>query len=114
VPTQTFYRIVVTDPPSLIDFTSDVAQGRPTRSRDPEVVRLASGLSVYATIVQARNKARAYRWLGSYIARLELPEVGRIHYERTLLGSRGHHTVWGEPVELLSCVVAVVPVEGAE
>lgn len=91
-----------------------MAQGRSPRSQDTEAIRLANGLSVYATLTQARNKATAYLRLGQYVAALELPTGGPIRRERTLPSSRGHHTMWGDPAELLACVVAVVPVERAE
>lgn len=111
---RTFYRLVLTNPPTLADFRSDLAQGRPPPSQNPEAVRLVSGLSMYATLTQARNKATAYPRLGRYIGALDLPIGGPIRYERTLPGSRGHHTIWGDPAELLACVTAVVPVESAE
>ncbi len=104
------HRIVRTDPPTVDDFASDLARGRPPRSTDPEVVRLSSGLSAYATLAQARAKARQYPFLGSYVAVIELREGGEARWERTLPRSRGHHTVWGRPAELLEAVVAVVPV----
>jgi hypothetical protein len=79
--------------------------------RDPETVRLASGLSSYATLAQALGKARAYPWLGGYIATLEVPADGLVRFERTLPGSRGHHTLWGEPEQLLRCAIAIEPVQ---
>jgi hypothetical protein len=105
-----FYRIVQADPPTADDFMSDVARGRPPRSAEPDVVRLASGLSVFATLPQARAKAHQYSFLGTHIAAIELHEGGSIRWQRTLPRSRGHHTVWGAPAELLQAVVAVVPV----
>ena len=105
-----FHRIVRSDPPTLDDFTSDAARGRPPRNADPSVIRLASGLSVFATVAQARAKARQYPFLGAHIAVIDLPESGTVRWERTLPRSRDHHTVWGTPAELLSSAVAVVPV----
>lgn len=102
-----FYRIIGDESPSIADFLSDAARGRPTPS-DPALLRLRDGLSVYATLAQARRKARAYPMLGQFIAVLEIPETEAIRYERTLPGSRGHHTLWGEPKLLLACIVSVV------
>jgi hypothetical protein len=107
------YRIVLTDPPTLQDFTTDAAMGRPPPSQHPDAIRLADGLSAYATLAQARNKARVYPWLGRYVAMLDIPTISSIRFERTLPGSRGHHTVWGDPIELLACVVSVVPSQAA-
>jgi hypothetical protein len=84
--------------------------GIPAPNDDPETLRLWDGMSVWATETQARNKARAYPWLGRYIARLELPPAAPVRWERTL-GSRGHHTLWGQPAVVLACVVSVTPVQ---
>ena len=106
---RSFFRIVKTDPPTLRDFLSDRERGRP-QPRDSELRRLHDGLSVYATLAQARRKARAFPVLGRHVAELRIPPDAPIRYERTLLGSAGHHTIWGEPDELRRCVVSVDPV----
>jgi hypothetical protein len=104
-----FYRIVLTDPPTLYDFQSNKERGRALPT-DLDERRLWEGLSVYATESQARRKARGMPALGGFIAAVDLPERGPIRYERTLRSS-GHHTVWGDAALLLSRVVSVVPVE---
>ena len=104
----TFYRIVLTNPPTLVDFLSDEAQGRPPRGETHRY--LWDGISVYATAQQARNKAQDYPFLGQFIARLDIPDQASVRSERTLRRSRGHHTLWGDPAYLLRCVVAVIPV----
>jgi hypothetical protein len=101
---RTFYRIAKSDPPTPDDFKSDEALGIPPRDADPETLRLHSGVSAFATETQARNKARAYPWLGRFIVRLEIPKGAPIAIERTLV-SRGHHTLWGDPTDLLRCVI---------
>ena len=58
-----------------------------------------------ATERQAVARARRYPWLGTYVAKLELPSSIRI--ERTLR-TRGHHTVWADPDELLRAVLRVI------
>jgi hypothetical protein len=108
---RTFYRIVLTDPPTLSDFLSAQARGRAALEDDPERIRLHQGISVYATAAQAHRKARASPVLGRYVAVLEIPENGPIRWERTT-ASQGHHTLWGDPATLLRCVVAVVPSTG--
>lgn len=102
-----FYRIVLTDPPSVRDFLSYEAQGLTPRTTDPESLRLWGGISVYATEAQARRQALAYPFLGHYLARLDVPDVGPIRFERTTR-SRGHYTLWGEPAALLGTVVATI------
>jgi hypothetical protein len=101
-----FYRIALTDPATLYDFTSDEALGIPAIDDDPERLRLRRGISVYATESQARRKAVDYPHLGRYIAVLSIPDQGAIPFERTTR-SRGHHTLWGDPTEIMSHVVAV-------
>ena len=104
-----FYRTVRTAPPTLDDFTSLMAKGILVKTADPAALRLHSGISVNATEQQARNRAHDMPWLGAFIARLEVPEGSMIRSERTLR-TRGHHTLWGPPAELLGCVVDVFPV----
>jgi hypothetical protein len=108
---RTFFRIVTTDPPSVADFLSDKARGK-TQPTDPARRDLYEGLSVYATLAQARRKARDLPVLGDYVAELRIADDALIRVERTLRSSRGHHTVWGDPEDLLHSVVAVVAVEG--
>ena len=104
-----FYRLVRSNPPTLDDVTSQKAKGVPMARPDPEVALLWDGISVYATVTQARNQARAKPWLGAYIAELAISEGERITFRRTGTG-RGHHTLWGDPVELLACLTRIVDV----
>ena len=88
---------------------SDGAKGRPAPA-DPTRAALHDGISVFSTERQARHKALDYPFLGAYIALLEIEEGAPIRVERTLRGSPGHHTLWGDPAELVARVVSVVPV----
>lgn len=99
-----FYRISKTNPPTLKDFQSNEAQGKPPlRALSPQQAHLWTGLSVYDSEEQALRTAREYPDLGSFIAEIELPETGNpFRIERT--GSRGHHTLWGDTETLLSLV----------
>ena len=103
----TLYRIVRSDPPTLIDFTSNHQRGMPTRSTDPEVIRLWSGLSCWSTAAQARRLARNFPALGTHIAVMYIDPDAAIRVERTR--GPGHHTVWGEPMRLLACVTSIEP-----
>ena len=103
------YRLVRSNPPTLDDFTSQKAKGIPMARPDPEIALLWDGVSVYATEVQARNQARAKPWLGAYIAEVTISEADPIAFRRTGSG-RGHHTLWGNPVDLRTRVTRVVPV----
>jgi hypothetical protein len=105
-----FYRIVISNPPTVRDFYSQKALGIPlARPGDAAILRMYDGVSVYWTEIQARNRARATPRLGGYIAVLDIPENAPITIQRTGLG-RGHHTLWGPPDEMLRCVVNVLVV----
>ena len=103
------HRIVLQNPPALEDLVSPAGMGEHPPTGDPRVARLWEGISVFRTMQQARNRALRSTHLGSYIAVLDLVESGPIQCERTGL-TRGHYTVWGDPVALLAAVVNVVPV----
>jgi hypothetical protein len=105
---QRFYRITQAAEADLRDFLSLAQLGEPA-PRDMDELILWSGISVFRTEIQARNKARTYPYLGGYIAELLIPERGAIRWQRTLSG-RGHHTLWGPPEEILKCVQRVFPV----
>jgi hypothetical protein len=104
-----YYRVVQTDPPTLADFTSAAAQGRPARRTDPETQRLWTGISVYGSLRQARDKAFDFPILGRYIVSLDVPDGAPIRPERTT-SARGHYTLWGGPADLLACVMATVEI----
>lgn len=81
----------------------------------PEAQRLAEGISVNATLAQARNRARTVRSLRrhAFIAEIAIEDNSPVTFERTTT-TRGHFTLWGTPDELLARVVAVFGVdEGA-
>ncbi|MGH2350698.1 MAG: hypothetical protein ACRDI2_19755 [Chloroflexota bacterium] len=109
---RAFYRIVTAptvEELDLDDFKSAKALGAPP-PRHAANLPLWDGLSVFATEAQARAKAHDFPGHGAYIARLEIPDDVPMRIERTIKNSRGHHTIWGGPAELLRCVVSVVPV----
>lgn len=108
---RTLHRIVRTNPPTERDFTSKVALGLVDPEADDETKRLESGLSMYRTLAQARMKARAFSFLGAYVAVVDVGATAFIAVERTT-SSAGHYTVWAAAGELLSAVVTVEPVEG--
>jgi hypothetical protein len=103
----TFYRIVHTDPPPLADLTSPAAIGKAPPDDDPETLRLWDGISVYDTVLRAMAKSRRYPWLGTFIAKLEIPNDGSFRIERTTK-SRGHYTIWAEPEDLLESVTEMI------
>ena len=109
---RTFYRIVraaAVEDLDLTDFTSDAAKGIPLPA-DPVRARLHDGISVFNTETQARRKAHDFPFLGTHIAAITLEDGAPVRVERTLKGSPGHHTLWGDPAEIRRRVVSVVPV----
>lgn len=109
---DTFYRIVKTDPPTLIDFTSNAARGRPIRPGLPLVYhRLWDGLSVYDAVDYAEAKARASPMIGRFIAALRFSIDTRVRIERTTT-ELGHSTIWGASEDLLGRVISVEQVRG--
>jgi len=107
------HRIVRSNPPSLVDFTSGAALGHPLAHASPETFSLHAGLSAFRTIHQARAMARRNPRLGPFIAVLDIPDDGAIRVERTT-HRPGHYTVWGAPDTILECVIAVSPVSDVE
>jgi hypothetical protein len=80
---RVFYRVVKTNPPTLMDFMSNAAQGKPLLDTTFEKRRLWDGLSCFTTEAQARRNARRFRHQGSYIAELQLVDEDPIHFEKT-------------------------------
>lgn len=97
-----FYRIVLTDPPTIDDMRSYQELGIPLRRTDPESLRRASGISLFDTLERARKQARRKPWLGNaFIAELAIP-IGRFQIEQT--ASAGHYTLWGDAHAILDYV----------
>lgn len=84
---------------------SHVALGRRLRNTNPSSLRHAAGLSVYETEEQARANARKFPRLGRYIAKLEIPAGAPITVEETGVEESGLHTIFGEPADVLTCVL---------
>jgi len=106
-PIRPLYRLLRRTTPTVADFVSNAARGRPA----PPVADLAAlwdGLSMYATEAQARATAAAYPRRGwRAVATVALPDDGRFRVRKTL--GPGHSTVWGEATDLLACVIEYNP-----
>jgi hypothetical protein len=108
---RTFFRIVRSNPPTILDFTSNAAQGRRIRAGLPRMYhRLWDGLSAYDRADAAHAKAMVSPMLGRYVAELRVPPGSPIRIEQTT-GEASHHTLWGDPSDLLGCVVDVRAVD---
>lgn len=104
------YRIVAHNPPTREDLSSYRELGIALTRRDPEALRLASGISLYNTFQQARNQARRLPpERRGFIAEIRIPPDAPVAIERTTPSSRGHHTLWGSPDVILGYVARVIP-----
>jgi hypothetical protein len=108
------YRAVETDDRAaetyLGSFKSSYELGLPPRRWSPEerfrIIHM--GISCFATARQAERVA--VRWsLGDYVAELHLPPDEGFSYARW--GSRGHMTVWGDPVKLSETATDIVRIQ---
>ncbi len=90
------------------DFTSSQALGKPLRGDTAQSHRLWLGLSVFDTANGARLMATRYPSLGRFIAMLRIHPGVTIQFERTT-GTPGHFTPWGDPADMLACVIEVKP-----
>jgi hypothetical protein len=104
----TLFHLVTSMHPQLDDFRSMLGQGQFPKYRldQPETYRQAAGVSCYATADQARDLARRVPALGSFVARVFIPDDAcAIEVART--GRGGHHTVWASPSYFLSRIVSM-------
>jgi hypothetical protein len=103
-----FFRVVRTNPPSLLDFMSNEALGRrprrPLSERDHDRWR---GVSHFDSAELASSAANASPWLGQFVAAVEIPLGAAVRVEQTYRA--GHWTIWGDPADLLALVVSVAP-----
>lgn len=112
---RSLFRIVRTNPPTLNDFVSNLAQGRPYPNRNPETTYLWDGLSAYDRDSRARRKAKGMPWLGiGFIAEVRIADNDPgVRFERTTK-SDGHYTIWGDPAAIMANVIRVTPIRIAE
>src|SRR6185437_12369500 len=111
-PPGSFYRTVKNNPPARDDFLSYERLGKPM-PRSEEQIRRWRGVSTFETPDQARRIAANNPGQGAFIAVVAIPADGRITYERTGK-TTGHYTLWGDPDEMVRCVISVMPVREEE
>jgi hypothetical protein len=102
-----FYRIVLSNPPTRYDFTSNHERGvqprRPLTRRDEDRWR---GLSVYWSFEAACRHSQDSPWLGAYVAEIVLPGDDSVRVEQTGR-NQAHFTIWAEADDLLTWVTSV-------
>jgi hypothetical protein len=111
---RTFYRIITGPSATRRDFLSNQTLGRVLRRSTPETLRTYDGLSVFETSAQARAAATRFPMLGTHMAELVIPEAAVIRIERTFVKQPGHHTLWGNPDEMLGYVERILTISGKE
>lgn len=104
----TFYRICKNNPPTHWDMQSNNERGNTPNSHDLVYLRLWDGVSVFDDLAQATKRARSRPRLGSYVARLELPEDSGVRAEKT--GGKAHWTLWPDGRDMLTFVTDVISV----
>jgi hypothetical protein len=104
-----FYRIIRGPHLRREQFLSDREAGIP-RPDNPELIARWEGFSVFATEAQARRMIRKRPNLGDHLAELDIGPDANARVKRTGRNSPGHHTVYGDPDELLLLVQRVIPV----
>ena len=101
------------EPPTERDFQSYVSLGIALVHSDVESRRYAEGISVYATLAQARRASLGMPRLGQLIAELVVPDDATATIQRT--GRKpGHHTLWARPADVLQWIQSITKVEGAD
>jgi hypothetical protein len=103
-----FYRTIKGPNPTRDDFLSDQARGNDPPAA-PGKRRYWQGLSAFDSWENARAVARRVRSQGDHIAEVTIPASGAITYERWGRNP-GHHTIWGDPDDLMARVTAIQPV----
>jgi hypothetical protein len=95
-------------PGVLESLRSNYERDARPRGLEIESALIHFGLSMFVTFEAAA--ARATRWpkLGTHLAHLRLQPGNGFHIAET--GPRPHRTVWGRPLQLLACVVDILPV----
>lgn len=111
---RTFYRIIAGSSATRRDFLSNRALSRVLRRSTPETLRTYDGVSVFETLAQARAAAIRFPMLGTSMAELVIPEGATIRIERTFAKQPGHHTIWGNPDEMLGYVGRIVAISDEE
>ncbi len=105
------YRIVLENPPSDRDLKSYQELGISIERNDPDALRMASGLSVYATLAYARRAAKRFPWKGKcFIAEIALSDSDEAVVEQTGSNPR-HYTLWCNEQIIRVAITRIVPVK---
>jgi len=96
------------DPATLDSLRSNYELGSRPRGLEIESTLIHLGLSMYLTLEMATATAQRWPQIGRRIAEVHLqPENGFCFADTA---QPGHITVWGRPLQLLTCVVDILSV----
>lgn len=108
----TAYRIVKgvhrSDPLTLDAFRSNYERDARPRGLEIELALIQFGLSMYLEREMAAATARRWPRLGRHLAEVQLEPGNGFSWSHT--AQPGHITVWGRPLQLLSCIADILPV----
>jgi hypothetical protein len=96
------------DPATLDSLRSNYELGARPRGLEIESALIHLGLSMYLTLKMATATARRWPRIGRRVAEIHLQPENGFCYADT--AQPGHITVWGRPLQLLSCVVDILTV----
>jgi len=106
---QIFYRIVSSNSPTVDDFTSNAARGKPPRGMEKADPGLYRSISVYMQLSDAIDTQHRYPTLGSHIAEMEFADDDQdIALYRVSSPPSSHRSLQGEPAAFLRCVRRVI------
>lgn len=107
---RTLFRIVNTNPPGLDDFKSYAELGQRPFRDNPDLNRLATGLSMFDTLDAARAKGMGKPWRSrGFVAELSLPDDDAITIEKTTRDP-DQFAVWAEAATIQASVIRVFPI----
>jgi len=93
--TRVFYRVVRTNPPSLVDFMSNEALGRrPRRAMSERDRDRWRGVSHFDSPQLASFTARASPWLGPFVATVVLRPWASIRWQEHECPACASPTAW--------------------
>jgi hypothetical protein len=97
------------DDPEVIDsFRSNYELGARPRGLEIESMLIHLGLSMHLKREMAAATARRWQRTGRHIAEVQLQSDCGFCWAHT--GHPGHITVWGRPLQLLDCVIDILPI----
>lgn len=90
----TFYRVVKYDPPTPDDFLSRTEMGLPPPAgASAEEIVSNDLVSVWDSFKRARDLARAFKRMGRYVVKIDIPDGAAIGFQPT--STLGHYDLTG-------------------